>query len=144
MNVRTWRAKADTIALASSNNACSCSDTGRVRALPLYRELANSQPSNPRMFQRLATCYARLGEREEALKLIEQLRDMEQPRSRGRYPYLIGMIYATLDEKEKAMQYLKQAHREGYGFGPGTYQNAFELIPLHGYPPYEAFVAPKG
>ena len=111
------------------------------QALPLYRELATA---NSRRTMRLAVCYANLGEREQALKIIEQLQAMEQPRSRGRYKYYIGLIYANLGEKEQALQYLKQAYREGYRFNTGTFQNAFELIPLRAYAPFEEFVAPKG
>mgnify|MGYP006284210623 CR=1 FL=1 len=93
---------------------------------------------------RLAICYIQTGNPEEAKNIIRQLEDMEEERDRGRYKYNIGLIYANLDEKEKAVQYLKTAHREGYPFNARSFHNSFELIPLHGYPPYEEFVAPKG
>ena len=113
------------------------------KALPLYLEVSNNEPTSPFLLMRLAGCYAHLGEDQEASAIIEQMISMAEPRDGGRSKYNIGKVFAMLGEKEKATQYLRLSHREGYHFSPGAFQNAFELIGLRGYPPFEEFVRPK-
>jgi serine/threonine protein kinase/Tfp pilus assembly protein PilF len=58
----------------------------------------------------LARAYARAGKREKALQIIEELEQL----SRQRYisPYCIALIYASLDERDKAMEWLQKAYEK--------------------------------
>ena len=113
------------------------------KALPFYRALQSKFPSNSFFQVRLAVCYANLGQEHQTLEIIKQIKDLETPWSYGQFNYAIAQIYAMLGEKEKSVQYLKLANREGMPFLPRYFDGAFELIPLHGYPPYEEFIRPE-
>jgi serine/threonine-protein kinase len=58
----------------------------------------------------LGRAYALAGKREEALKAVDELKDL----SRERYvsPYCIALIYASLGEADQAMEWLQRAHEE--------------------------------
>lgn len=113
------------------------------KALPFYRDFLNQSHSNPFFLRRTACCYAKLGQEQNALNIIKQLREMETPQAYGQIKYTIALIYAMLGEKEKSVEYLKLADREGMPFLPPYFDGEFELISLQGYPPYEEFVRPK-
>ena len=85
-----------------------------------------------------------MNNRESAEVVIKELKIKNEPITLGRYKYAIAQIYATLNERELATEYLKQAFNEGLGFEDTYYDFDPELIPLHGYTPYEEFVKPKG
>lgn len=113
------------------------------KALPFYRDFLSQFPSNPFFLMRTAGCYAKLGQERKALNIVEQLKGMEKPQTYGQLKYTIAQIYAKLGEKEKSVEYLKLADREGMPFLPPYFDGDFELIPLQGYPPFEEFVLPK-
>jgi pentatricopeptide repeat protein len=58
-------------------------------------------------FTSLARAYAMAGKREEALKVIDELREL----SKQEYisPYHMASIYDALDEKDKAFEWLEKA-----------------------------------
>jgi len=120
-------------------------------ALILYQELSKTQGNNWYSLSRIGIIYAKTNNRVGAEVVIKDLKNINAPITLGRYKYAIAQIYAALNEKELATEYLKQAFNEGLGFR-GTYLPYIgyyydfdpELIPLHGYPPYEEFVKPKG
>lgn len=91
----------------------------------------------------VGSTYAKMGEVDQARAFIRKLREKENKYSHGQYKYAQALIYASLNEKEEAVSLLKQAFREGYGFGPWNYNYSYHLVPLHGYPAYEEFVRPK-
>jgi tetratricopeptide (TPR) repeat protein len=116
-----------------------------VEALSTFQDLANKNPSSWFWQMRLGSCYAKLDQPKQALDLIGKLETLETDSKyhRGEFRYATACIYAMLGEKERAVQNLKLAYQNGFPFHPGLYQDAFELIPLHGYAPYEEFVKPK-
>jgi len=114
-------------------------------ALPLYQELAKTQLSNWGLLSRIGIIHSKMNNREAAEDMIQELKTNDKPTRKGRYKYVIARIYAALNEKELAVEYLKQAFVEGFIFIIfDRYDFDPELIPLHGYPPYEEFVRPKG
>src|SRR5258708_1878748 len=58
----------------------------------------------------LGDTYASAGYRDEAHKILEELREV----SKQRYvtPYAVGRIYAALDMKDEAFQWLETAYRD--------------------------------
>ena len=89
--------------------------------------------------------YAKLGNTLKATAFIQKLQAKEGKYTHGKYKYCQALIYAALGNKTEAMSLLKQAFRSGYGFRRlWDYKYAYELVPLHGYAPFEEFVKPKG
>ena len=111
-------------------------------ALPYYRTLVESGDEAWYNLARLGSIYARLGERERAEEIIRRLETLDTPGSPGHYRYAIALVRSMLGDKERAVSDLKTAFRAGFGFTSSRYDNAYELLPLHGFPPFEAFVAP--
>ncbi len=87
---------------------------------------------------------AKMNNRESAEDVIEELKTNDGPAKKGRYKYALARIYAALNEKELAVEYLQQAFDEGFGFNMYSYDYDAELVPLHGYSAYEEFEKPKG
>ena len=86
-------------AIASYQSAISLSKT------------AEFPEGKPEMIAALGHAYAAAGRRDEALKIIEQLKTLI---AQQRYvsPYSIALIYAGLGEKDMAFEWLDRAHNE--------------------------------
>ncbi len=113
-------------------------------ALILYQELSKTQGNNWYSLSRIGIIYAKTNNRVGAEVVIKDLKNINAPITLGRYKYAIAQIYAALNEKELATEYMKHAFNEGFGFRKATYDSDPEFIPLRGYSPYEEFVKPKG
>ena len=118
-------------------------------ALSFYFELSReAEYGNPyddqglwNYLSRIGCIYAKKGEKEKALEMIEQLKVVPDPGPKGRYSYAIARIYAQLGDKEKAMEYVQKSFNEGFNTADGyRYQNDIDLLPLYNYPPFEKFV----
>jgi tetratricopeptide (TPR) repeat protein/TolB-like protein len=86
---------------------------------------------------------ARVGDRTVADAMDRQLAASENPRRRGNASYLRACIAAQRGERERAMELLREAlaHR----FGARGYLHVYAFLePLHGYPPFEELLRPKG
>jgi len=112
-------------------------------ALPLYQELANTQFRDWEYLSRIGIIYTKVNNRESVEDVIQELKTNDKPLNKGSYKYALARIYSALNEKELAIEYLKQAFNEGMGFDFGKYDYDEDLVPLHGYPAYEEFVKPK-
>ena len=69
---------------------------------------------NIRMLATLGYAYAKIGKRAEAERIIGQLR--EQSKQRYISPYFIATIYAGLDEKDAAFEWLEKAFEERHPY----------------------------
>jgi hypothetical protein len=88
---------------------------------------------------RIGQCHARLGEVKLAENAVKELREVNT----GTALYAIGQIYSILNDKEKAVNFLKMAFEKDCFFTLGRYDTDFELVNLFGYEPFEKFVEPK-
>lgn len=86
---------------------------------------------------------ARLGDREEALRISEALSALDRPYTWGGPTFDRARIAALLGEAEEAVRLLRQAHGQGLGFDISWHRD-MDLEPLRGYPPFEEFLRPKG
>lgn len=111
-------------------------------ALIIYEDMLNKN-RNYSVLQMAGLCYAEIGMLEEAQMVIAKL-DTVQNDLWSEEKYFIARIYTTLNEKEKAVDYLHKAFDGNYGFGNNRYDLDPFLRPLSGYPPYEEFIKPKG
>ena len=64
----------------------------------------------PRMLGWTGAAYAKAGERQQALDIIAELKDRLANNEKGSIAFFIAVIYAALDEKESALEWLKTAY----------------------------------
>ena len=95
---------------------------------------------------------ARLGARDDARRIAEELLRDHTIGSCGEPTVRAARIYALLGERERAVKLLQEAVALGYGgaewpdpYGYGLlFSHAMDLESLHGYPPFEELIKPKG
>lgn len=88
------------------------------------------------------------GDRESAMRASAELARLRRPYLFGHDTFLRALIAAQLGDKEQAVALLRNAISEGLSeiWLPytATFEIAWPLESLHGYPPYEELVQPKG
>jgi len=84
-------------------------------AIAEYRK-ARELNDDPQVLANLGHAYAILGKRDEALKILDQLRESSKQRYVPAYRFAI--VYAALGEKDQAFQWLEQSYqnRQSMGF----------------------------
>ncbi len=85
---------------------------------------------------------ARRGDRDEALRISARLAGLNDPYDFGRDTYWQACIAALLEERELAMELLRESFDEGRKFNLQVHLD-MDLQPLWDYAPFEEFVAPK-
>jgi tetratricopeptide (TPR) repeat protein len=109
----------------------------------LFRELAQALPTDATFRGHLGVLAARQGDREEALRISDQLEGMTDPYDFGHDLYWQACIAAQLGDLDRAMTLLRDAYARGRMFTLFLHRD-MDLEPLHGYQPFEEFVRPKG
>jgi tetratricopeptide (TPR) repeat protein len=115
-------------------------------ALPLYRELAEQSPQNPTYLGGLGKLAARRGDREEALRISEELRQsvVVDVGGGGATAQRAG-IAALLGDRDEAVTLLRQALGVTYSFADAYPPHRdVDLEPLYDYPPFQELMRPKG
>ena len=112
-------------------------------AQSLFGDLASERPDDVVYLGYLGSLAARAGNPDGAQRISEQLRDLDQPYLWGKHTYRRAKIAAVLGEKDEAVSLLHQAHGEGWSYGAGLHRD-IDFETLRGYPPFEAFLRPKG
>jgi tetratricopeptide (TPR) repeat protein len=121
-------------------------------AKSVFAKLAAEHPDNINYKGRLGTLAARRGDRAEAERIAEELRRLGTPYIYGMHTARSARIVALLGDKERAVTLLREAIAQGegnseqpdpYGYG-FIYRHTMDLEPLHGYPPFEELIKPKG
>ncbi len=95
----------------------------------------------------LALLAAHRGDRADALRLLEQLGNAED----ARYPTQAAQtrlrweafVLAALGDQAPAVEKLRAMFARGHPFNPWFHVHP-ALVPLHGYPPFEELMRPKG
>jgi hypothetical protein len=83
---------------------------------------------------------ARRGDITEADAMSSRLAALRTPYLRGANTLARAQIAAVLGRKEEAVRLLKQSSGDGQRFM--TFHSLPDLLPLRGYPPFDAFMAP--
>jgi DNA-binding SARP family transcriptional activator len=112
-------------------------------ARAMFEQLAEEEPDNINWLGFLGVLAARRGDRDEAMRMSEALVGKASPYDHGREPYWQACIAAQLGERERAMALLRQAYNDGRPFDLRLHRDV-DLAPLHGYPPFEELLKPKG
>lgn len=90
-----------------------------------------------------AVLAARAGDRDVAVAADRELTAADDVRGRGNYSWLRAGIAAQLGERDQAIELLRVALAHGLNAKGYLHVYAF-LEPLHGYPPFEELIKPKG
>jgi tetratricopeptide (TPR) repeat protein/predicted Ser/Thr protein kinase len=110
-----------------------------------YEALAKEFPNYLPYLSSLGNIAAAQGDREEALRISDEIGKVERPYLFGSIPYYQACIASLLGEKDKAVKLLQEAVAKGEVFGPGgKLHTNLALEPLADYPPFKEFMKPKG
>jgi serine/threonine protein kinase/tetratricopeptide (TPR) repeat protein len=113
------------------------------KAKALFKELAKKYPDNIEYKSFLGRLAAREGDRKEALKISEELRQIKRPYVFGYHTYCRACIASLLGEREQAVELLKEAFAQGYAHGVYLHRD-MDLEALRKYPPFQELLWPKG
>ena len=97
---------------------------------------ARALNDDPFVLGLLGHAYASSGNKTEALKILDQLKEV----SRQRYVSLFSfaIVYLALDDKQEALRWLEQSYQDRAGADIGWIRVDSLLDPLHGNPRFEA------
>ncbi|MEN8249864.1 MAG: tetratricopeptide repeat protein [Bacteroidota bacterium] len=109
------------------------------KVLEIYEDYSNEGGNIVIPLSMVAICHLKTGNQEEVNQIITTFEKRGNPISL----YELARIHSASDQKELAMQYLKEAFEFDYEFTIRRYDNDLFLAPLHGYPPFDEFVKPK-
>ena len=86
---------------------------------------------------------ARTGNKDEAIRISEELASIDRPYMFGRHTYRRARITSLMGEKQQAVDLLHQSMREGFEYSINVIQD-MDLLPLKDFPPFQEFIKPKG
>ncbi len=111
---------------------------GQLReALAEYKKAAELD-DDPGLLGLIAQAYAKLGERDEARKILDQ---MQQLATRRYVPaYGFALVHMALGEKDNALEWLERSYHDRDGFEIAFIKVDPMLDPLRGDPRFEALV----
>jgi hypothetical protein len=109
----------------------------------VFDSLHRAQPQNVDYLGYLSATYARLGDRERAATLDSQLASVNQPYVRGSHTRWRAQVAAVLGDRERAVRLLRQAADEDIPVGIELHAE-IDFEALLEYPPFQAFIRPKG
>jgi len=119
-------------------------DAGRWdEAKGIFESLAAEHPENIGYQRFLGTLAARRGDRDEALRVSEELGKIDRPFLFGEHLYCQACIAALLGEKERAVALLRESFGQGASYGVDLHRD-IDLEPLWDYPPFKELLRPKG
>ena len=95
-----------------------------------------SMTEDPVPLGMLGRLYGLHGQKDEALKILQKLRQNREQRYTA--AYALALIYVGLGDHNEALNWLEQGYREHDGFNIGPIRVDPLLTPLHGDPRFEA------
>jgi TolB-like protein/Flp pilus assembly protein TadD len=97
---------------------------------------ARALNDDPFVLGLLAHIYAASGNKTEALKILDQLKELSKERYVAAYSF--ALVYLGLGDKEQALHWLGQSYQDRGGADVGWIRVDHLLDPLHGDPRFEA------
>jgi serine/threonine protein kinase/tetratricopeptide (TPR) repeat protein len=113
----------------------------------LIEKLRSEKPDNIDYLGYGGALAARRGNKEEALRISEELKRIDRPYTFGAQTYWRARIAALLGMKEEAVELLRQSFAQGnyYTDDKGVFIiQAADLGPLRDYAPFKELMKPKG
>jgi TolB-like protein/tetratricopeptide (TPR) repeat protein/class 3 adenylate cyclase len=96
---------------------------------------ARALNDDPQVLGLLAHAYAFSGNKTEALKILDQLKELSKQRYVSAYSF--ALVYLGLGDKEKALHWLEQSYQDRAGYDLGWIKVDPFLDPLRGEPRFE-------
>jgi len=109
----------------------------------IFESLAAEHPENLDYQGCLGTWAARRGDREDAMRISEELEKIDRPFLFGVPFYWRACVASLLGEKERAVALLNEAYSQGRRYGVDLHRD-IDLEPLWDYPPFKELLRPKG
>lgn len=97
---------------------------------------ARASNDDPFVLGLLGHAYASSGNKTEALKILEQLKELSRQRYVSAYSFVV--VYLGLGEKEEALRWLEQSYQDRAGSDIGWIRVDSLVDPLRGDPRFEA------
>jgi len=113
-----------------------------AEARTLFEGLHGDVPANIGYLGYLGSIAVRLGDKDVALKVTQQLEEDKRPYLFGGPTFWRARIAALLGDKEGAVNLLRQATKQGYAYPSLHLCEDFES--LADYPPYVQLMKPRG
>jgi predicted Zn-dependent protease len=113
------------------------------QARELVAQLVADNPDELYIVGLTGVMAARAGDRRAAAQMLRRIDELADQYSFGADSYFRACISAELGDRERAMDHLRVALRDGQQFDLTFHRNPF-LVSLHGYPPFEELLLPKG
>jgi TolB-like protein/Flp pilus assembly protein TadD len=95
-----------------------------------------SMTEDPVPLGMLGRLYALHGQKDDALKILQKLRQNREQHYTAAYS--LALVYLGLGDRDQALNWLEQGYREHDGFNIGPIRVDPLLAPLHGDPRFEA------
>ena len=111
-------------------------------AKEVYVQLRAEEPDNIDYLGNLGTLAARRRDKDEALRISEELKNINRPYLFGNQTYWRACIASLLGEKEQAVSLLRDSFAQGGDYGVYLLQD-MDLEPLREYPPFKELMRPK-
>jgi adenylate cyclase len=105
------------------------------KAIVEYQK-ARELNDDPFLLALLGNAYARSGNRTEALKILDQLKELSAQRYVNAYGF--ALVYLGLGDKEEALRWLEQSYQDRAGSDVGWIRVDSLVDPLRGDPRFEA------
>jgi len=109
----------------------------------IFEALLVEKPDNIDYKGYLGVIAARLGDREKALRISDELKALTKPYLFGDHTYCRACIASLLGEKEQAVALLRESFAQGRQYGVYLHRE-MDFEPLRDYPPFRDLVKPKG
>jgi len=113
-------------------------------ARALIQRLAAENPGNVDYQGVLGVLAARRGDGAEAQRIDQRLAGLSQPYLTGVPPYYRAQIAAVLGDRERAVELLRDAIAQGAVDPWDHLHSEPAFASLHGYPPFDELLRPKG
>ncbi|NIR10741.1 MAG: hypothetical protein GTN82_35420 [Candidatus Aminicenantes bacterium] len=108
----------------------------------ISKDLAEKKPDNIEYKGNLGVLAARKGNQKEARQVLEQLKNMNRPYLFGRHTYWCARIASLLDEKQRAVELLKESFAQGMIYRIDLHRE-IDFEPIKDFPPFKELIQPK-
>jgi serine/threonine protein kinase/tetratricopeptide (TPR) repeat protein len=112
-------------------------------AQAIFESLLTEKPDNTDYKGYLGSIAARLGDRERALRISDELKALTKPYLFGNHTYCRACIASLLGDNKHAIDLLRESFAQGKEYGVYLHRE-MDLEPLRDYPPFRDLVKPKG
>jgi len=94
-----------------------------IKAQEIYQTLHETEPDNIEYLVHLSVSNFNIGNFEDAKTFVEKLESLRKDYQFGAVDYAWAQYYASIGDKDNALDFLLKAVVQGYNYTPSTFQN---------------------